>query len=792
MNRKFMAMFLSASLVLTAAPAIPGLEAGASAEELSLGSKTEGYLDLTGSNKSSDNLITYTLDKQYDCEGFLSSVTDGFEITTGAGIEISFKSRSNQTAKDNYETPIILVYTGDEPKFQGAGYKEYVAIRSDNWAWGPEGVGDKVAATWASSGYNMTDNFASDFANWETWLAANKSAEGADCKISAVKGDDKVTVTFVNHTVTSTTEFPYTGDGKIYLSISGQNCVFGNTLPSVDTPSDPTSPSDPTTPSDPTSPSDPTTPGDVDTSVNSFKGPYDCEGFLSVSTSGIEVTTDGIELEFKSRTKLAGTANWTTPCIIAYTGSEPKFNGKDYKEYAVIRSDAWAWSPSGDINTWASTDYKFESKFATDFANWETWLAANKSDEGVNCKISAIKKDGKITITFVNHTVTSVTEIPYTDDGKFYISVSGEQCVFGKTLPSAEKPKPLAPYPVVIPTPTPAPTLPPADANSEGIELVCDAFLSAQTSGQEVTESGTALTFRNTSDASAANNWETPVVIGYTGSEPIFNGAGYKEYVVVRSDNWAWGPAGVGDKAAATWASSGYNMTSNVGDPFDWAAWLASNKSGTDCKVQAVKADGKVYIEFTNGSITSVTSFPVADGEKIYISLSGEKCKLTNIKPAAYTGISGINAQPAASATPGTSAAPTQEPGASPAPGNTSTPSDPGTTGTPSDPVNTATPEDPSNTEKPSDPEPSEKPEKKTMKFSGVKAKTGTKKVTGTVSVKKATVQVKIGNKGYKKAKVNGKKFTFTASSKLKKGTKVTIKATKSGYKTVTKTVKVK
>ena len=78
------------------------------------------------------------------------------------------------------------------------------------------------------------------------------------------------------------------------------------------------------------------------------------------------------------------------------------------------------------------------------------------------------------------------------------------------------------------------------------------------------------------------------------------------------------------------------------------------------------------------------------------------------------------------------------------------------------------------------------------MKFSGVKAKTGTKKVTGTVSVKKATVQVKIGNKGYKKAKVNGKKFTFTASSKLKKGTKVTIKATKSGYKTVTKTVKVK
>ena len=80
----------------------------------------------------------------------------------------------------------------------------------------------------------------------------------------------------------------------------------------------------------------------------------------------------------------------------------------------------------------------------------------------------------------------------------------------------------------------------------------------------------------------------------------------------------------------------------------------------------------------------------------------------------------------------------------------------------------------------------------KQMEVSGITAKAGKKKVTGTVSVKAAKVKVKVGSKKYKNAKVNGKKFTFTASSKLKKGTKITIKVTKSGYKTVTKSVKVK
>ena len=60
------------------------------------------------------------------------------------------------------------------------------------------------------------------------------------------------------------------------------------------------------------------------------------------------------------------------------------------------------------------------------------------------------------------------------------------------------------------------------------------------------------------------------------------------------------------------------------------------------------------------------------------------------------------------------------------------------------------------------------------------------------VSVAKAKVKVTVGKDKAKTAKVSGKNFTLKVSSKLKKNTKITVKVTKSGYKTVTKTVKVK
>ena len=66
--------------------------------------------------------------------------------------------------------------------------------------------------------------------------------------------------------------------------------------------------------------------------------------------------------------------------------------------------------------------------------------------------------------------------------------------------------------------------------------------------------------------------------------------------------------------------------------------------------------------------------------------------------------------------------------------------------------------------------------------------------ITGKVSVKKATVNVKVGKKTYKgkKVKISGKKFKVSLKAKLKKKQKVVITVKKGGYKTLKKTYKVK
>lgn len=306
--------------------------------------------------------------------------------------------------------------------------------------------------------------------------------------------------------------------------------------------------------------------------------------------------------------------------------------------------------------------------------------------------------------------------------------------------------------------PTTAPDATAAPDTAAGAELDCTGWWTAHTEGTEVTESGVAVSFKNTTYADAADVWNIPVVVAYTGDEAKVNGAGYDEYVVIRGDGYAWTTKGTDANTGAgleAWNGLGYAFESNA--PGD--TWVQDNKAGTDCKVQAVISGGKVIIETTVGSVVSKTSFSVEAGKKVYISLSGEKCKLTDIKTAEFTGVGDITGTP-------TTPAPT-----TPATGDNDN----------TDTDNTDT----NDTDEP------EVTEKKSMKVSGIVAKANTKKVTGKVSVSGAKVKVKVGSAAFKAAKVNGKKFTFT-TSKLKKGTKVTIKVTKGGYKAVTKNVKVK
>ena len=694
---------------------------------------------------------------------------DGVKITE-EGITANFKSKSN--AEERFKVPVYVVFSSDDKKVNGTNYAEYGVMRSDYAGWAGTAGKIKYWGEGSEKYYVDKETGETGTAGEITAWSEAKQKDYVDYTVSAYKSGRYVfmkinaggLVTYAKVTVSSSAD--------TYLSLSGEQCSVKDITWNNTGTFESNEPED--LPTD-------------DTVV-------DCPGWQTNFSKGYKVDGSGVSLTFDSKTyDVEGVANWFTPQVFVYTSDDGEVKGEGYGYLANFRSDAFVEMPEG-------------ANYSTTFrgvGDWGLWLDANKSEAGVKCAVSAVREDNKVVVKFSNNGITgflTIPEIPV--DKEVYIALTGGSCkltnITSVTFTGITIPSGIATYPVILPTPTPAPTLPPAgEDNGEGLELDCEGWWTAHTSGIEVTDSGVALTFKNTTYSSAANQWEIPVVVAYTGDEAKVNGAGYDEYVVIRGDAYAWttkaADANTGAGLAA-WNNLGYTFQSNA-STFD--TWLADNKAGTNCKVQAVKKDGKVIIETTVGSVTSYTTFPVDAGKKVYISLSGEKCKLTNIKTAQYTAINVPGGTPSATATPAPSAAPSATPApstvpsATPAPGATATPGtdkpgtpDPGTTSDPGTP----TPGTPETPEEPS----KEDNKKKTMKVSDITAKTGKKKVTGTLSVKGTKVQVKVGNKKYKNAKVNGKKFTFTASSKLKKGTKITIKVTKSGYKTVTKTVKVK
>ena len=141
---------------------------------------------------------------------------------------------------------------------------------------------------------------------------------------------------------------------------------------------------------------------------------------------------------------------------------------------------------------------------------------------------------------------------------------------------------------------------------------------------------------------------------------------------------------------------------------------------------------------------------------------------------------------PRPTATPGTDVTVTPGPDASAAPQTDATPA-PGQNATPApgavQPQSTTPPAGTADTPAASE---------ATLKVVSIKCKANANKITGKLSLSKATIKIKVGKYKFKKAKVKGKKFTLKLGYKLKKKTKIQVKVTKKGYTAFKKTYKVK
>lgn len=142
----------------------------------------------------------------------------------------------------------------------------------------------------------------------------------------------------------------------------------------------------------------------------------------------------------------------------------------------------------------------------------------------------------------------------------------------------------------------------------DSLDCTVDAPL---TSGVEVTDEGVYMTFKNTQNADAADNWNNPRMFIYSGNSPVMD-----KDPALRSDHW------VDNVGSAT----------NIGKDADWDAWKEECKKGVDCYASAVKVDGGIRVRLYVGSVWGEYIVPVEDGETYYVALTGGLCNITDLK----------------------------------------------------------------------------------------------------------------------------------------------------------------
>ena len=538
-------------------------------------------------------------------------------------------------------------------------------------------------------------------------------------------------------------------------------------------------------------------------SAEEIAASLDCAVFFTAHTKGVAVGTEGVTIKFKNKTNDAATDNWHTPVFVIYTGDEPVVNGAGYTEYGVMRSDAYGWDGTGKTGT---TAWKADTDLgAYDFAGW---LAANKA--GSDYEVSAIRKDNTVFMKINAGGLVTYAATPVAEGKTAYLSLSGEQCTLSgvntSDYVSFEVPSELA---SVVPDAPAAPATPAPGGDVAGTNfsaittqpVVSYTFDSAD--GLELAgEAKVADGVLNLATKETHN--ETYAKIADLSSFDFSNGITLTADVKVTGYISDWTPIFMlgdgklaGEKEGCTLAyhfTQGFSSREDVSEagyfgngiaaPYAWD-WYKNATSQNRWDTITITIDEEKMATYVNGVL--VQSAETGFGTL----MSALKAAKNNYLGSSYwaadpdfqgsldnVGIynTALTATDVAALTSAKVTTPEE-------PDN----NDNSNVGDNSNDNNNNN--DNTSNDNTGDDEP-EVTVKKSISISGITAKANAKKITGKLSVSGAKVTVKVGSAKYKAAKVNGKKFTFTAS-KLKKGTKVTIKATKSGYKATTKSVKV-
>ncbi len=355
-----------------------------------------------------------------DCTGWWTAHTPGVEITEG-GVEITFTNTTYDSAENNWNGPIWVLYTGSTT-VNGDGYTECWVQRYDNWGWiGETNTGDLDAV----NALGITYDCSWEDGAWDDPLGTLKA--GCEGTVTAFRSGDTVTVYMTVAGITTTVSVPVATGEAAYLSLTGELTTLTNITYETQTTEEPeTDPTEQTEEPTTEATETPTTEATEAASTTVTLDDVDCTGWWTAHSSGIEITTEGVKITFTNTTYESAENLWNGPIWVLFSADEPVVNGSGYYEYWVQRGDNYGWTGewANFINTADNLD-EIEAlgiSYSTTWGN-DDYLATLKS--GCTVTITAIREGDNVTITMSLAGESSTVTIPVTSD-TVYLAVSGE------------------------------------------------------------------------------------------------------------------------------------------------------------------------------------------------------------------------------------------------------------------------------------------------------------------------------------------------------------------------------
>ena len=151
-----------------------------------------------------------------------------------------------------------------------------------------------------------------------------------------------------------------------------------------------------------------------------------------------------------------------------------------------------------------------------------------------------------------------------------------------------------------------------------------DGWRSQTTAGIPVTKEMT-LTFHTQSLPTARLVWHCPFISLYTSEDGSVDGAGYREFLLLRLDGENWE------------SDAHVENVVYIDHTRNFQGW--KNKQGMDCTVRIWRDGSQVRMETDNLGIAIYSTSTIKDDiSSLYVALTGDQCALTNIRVAQESG----------------------------------------------------------------------------------------------------------------------------------------------------------